>query len=93
MSPIDIIHPHPLPQDQARQALDDIAASLRERFGVNVQWQDGGMHFSASGVDGTIALEPGQLHLRAELGFPLSLMQESIETRIRDLLQRRFGQA
>lgn len=93
MSRIDIVHPHSLTQPQARQALEDIAGSLRERFAVDTRWQDDCLLFSGNGVDGRIRLAEVALHVQAELGFPLSMMRGAIQDKVTELLQRRFGSA
>lgn len=91
MSGIDIRHPHSLPMDQARQAVEQVAQKLSERFEVACDWQDDTLHFSRAGVTGRIALEPRQLHVTATLGFLLSAMKGPIEAEIRRVLAERFG--
>jgi len=91
MSRIDILHSHSHAPDQARQAVEDIAGKLSERFGVECQWQDDTLHFSRSGVDGQIAVMPNALHVTADLGFLLSAMKGPIESEIRRVLDEKFG--
>ena len=90
MSGIDIRHAHSLPIDQARQAVEQVAQKLSERFDVTCDWQGDTLHFSRSGVDGRIALEPRQLHVTATLGFLLSALKGPIEAEIRRVLAERF---
>lgn len=91
MARIDIQQPHQLPAEQAREAVDQVALKLAERFGLQTHWQDDTLHFNGSGVDGTIGLEAGLLHLQAALGFPLSMMHGAIEAQVRHVLEQRFG--
>jgi len=90
MSAIDIRHSHSLPMDQARQAIEQVAQKLSERFDVAYDWQGDTLRFSRAGVDGRIALEPSQLHVTATLGFLLSALKGPIEAEIRRVLAERF---
>ncbi|HAV72936.1 MAG TPA: polyhydroxyalkanoic acid synthase, partial [Stenotrophomonas sp.] len=38
MSTIDIRHAHTLPAENARKAIEDVAAKLSERFGLQSNW-------------------------------------------------------
>jgi len=90
MSNIDIRHKHSLAPAQARDAVQDVADKLAERFGVECDWSGDTLNFSRSGVDGHIALEPDQLHVTAKLGFLLGAMKGPIEAEIRRVLDERF---
>ena len=91
MSKIDIRHPHSQPMAKARKSLEDVAAKLDDRFGMQSRWEGDTLHFSRSGVDGHIALAPDSLHVTAQLGFLLSAMKGSIEQEIRRVLDEKFG--
>ena len=91
MSKIDISHPHSLPMTKARKSLDEVAAKLDERFGMSSRWEGDVLHFSRSGVDGHIALEPENIHVTAQLGFLLSAMKGPIEQEIRRVLEEKFA--
>lgn len=90
MSQIDIRHIHSMSPPQARQAAQQIAEMLAERFGVEYGWQGDVMNFSRGGIDGHIALLPEQVHVTARLGFLLSAMKGTIENEIRRVLAERF---
>jgi len=90
MAGIDIRHAHALPPAQARSAVEQVAGKLADRFGVDCNWQGDALCFSGSGVDGRLALLPGQLHVTASLGFLLSAMKGPIEAEIRRVLQEKF---
>jgi putative polyhydroxyalkanoate system protein len=91
MSTIDIHHPHALPADKARKAVQEVADKLDARFGMESRWEGDTLHFSRSGVDGHIALMPKELHVTAKLGFLLSAMKGPIEQEIRRVLGERFA--
>lgn len=90
MASIDIQHPHTLPDTQARAALEDVATRLEHKFGLDCRWEGDDLHFARPGVDGRIAMQPGQLHVTARLGMMLSAMKGRIETEIRRYLGERF---
>ncbi|HEY5804514.1 MAG TPA: polyhydroxyalkanoic acid system family protein [Lysobacter sp.] len=91
MSNIDITHPHSLSPEQARQAVQEVAQKLADRFGMDYAWAGDVLNFNRSGVDGHIALEPEQLHVTAKLGFLLSTMKGPIEAEIKRVLDERFA--
>ncbi len=91
MAGIDIHHPHRLPAARAREAVQQVADTLVERFGVECRWDGDALEFSRAGVEGRIALEPGAVHVTATLGFLLAAMQEPIESGIRRVLAERFA--
>lgn len=90
MAGIDIQHAHALPMDQARACVEDMAHKLASRFGAECTWEGDALRFSGSGVDGRIAVQPGQVHVTANLGFLMSAMKGPIEAEIRRVLQERF---
>lgn len=91
MASIDIRHPHALPPARARQAVQDVADKLVNRFGAAYHWDGDILHFSRSGIDGHIALQPGEVHVSAQLGFLLGAMKGSIESEILRVLDERFA--
>lgn len=91
MSRIDIRHPHALPPERARQAVQEVADKLAERFQIACRWDADTLQFKGSGVDGLIELMPQQLRVTAQLGFLMSAFKGPIETEIRRVLDERFG--
>lgn len=91
MPSIEICHSHSLAPSKARQAVEEVATKLAERFGLACQWDDDVLNFSRSGVEGRIAMEPHQLHVTAHLGFLLTALKGPIEAEIRRVLEERFA--
>ncbi len=91
MADIDIRHPHALPLAQAREAIEQAAQGLSEKFGINYAWNGDAVDFQRSGLDGRIQLEPDELRVTAKLGFLLSAMKGPIESEIRRVLAERLG--
>ena len=88
---IDIHHAHTLPPEVARQAVEDVAVKLGRKFGLDYRWEGDALHFVRPGVDGHIALLPGQLRVTAKLGLLMSAMKGTIEQELRRYLDQRFG--
>ena len=93
MSDIDIHHPNRLELGQAREAVDQIARKLSEKFGVECQWVGDALNFERSGVQGRIALDADNVHVTAKLGFLLAAMKGPIEAEIRRVLTDKLGPA
>jgi putative polyhydroxyalkanoate system protein len=91
MSTIDIRHPHDLSPADARRAVEEFATRLGQRFGLDYRWEGDVLHFKRSGVDGHIALMPGQLHVNARLGLLFAAMKGTIEQEMRRALAERLG--
>ncbi len=90
MSSIDIRHDHGKTPAQARQAIEEAARKLSDRFGMESRWEADTLHFSGSGVDGVIDLLPRQVHVTAKLGFLLSAMKGMVESEIRRVLAEKL---
>lgn len=91
MSQIDIRHAHGQTAEQARAAIDEVAAKLADRFGARTHWQGDTLRFDGSGVDGAIELLPGAVRVTATLGFLLSAMKGMVEAEIRRVLGEKLG--
>ncbi len=91
MAGIDIRHPHSLPIAKAREGVEDVARKLADRFGFEYGWDGDEMHFNRAGVDGAIAVTPGELHVTAKLGFLLSALHGTVEREIRKVLDEKFS--
>lgn len=90
MPGIDIRHPHQLPLAQARQAVEQAVATLGHRYGLDYRWEGDTLHFVRPGVDGHIALAPGEVHVTATLGMLLSAMRGRIQSELERLLAERL---
>ncbi|GAB3356071.1 polyhydroxyalkanoic acid system family protein [Lysobacter tyrosinilyticus] len=90
MPSIDISHAHSLPHAQARKAVEEVAAKLAERFGMDYKWVGETLHFERGGVDGKIDLAPKNLRVTANLGFLMAAFKGPIEAEIKRVLAERF---
>lgn len=87
---IAIHHPHRLPLSRARVVVDDVAARMREKFGLAGDWQGDTLHFSRPGVSGWIALSAEAVDVRAELGLLLAPLRAAVEAEIRRKLDEQL---
>ncbi|WP_199100704.1 polyhydroxyalkanoic acid system family protein [Dyella sp. ASV21] len=91
MPKIDITRPHQLPMAEARAVVDQVAARMREKFGMEGQWQGDTLRFSRPGVSGSIAVESDAIRVSAELGMMLAPLKGMVEQEIRRKLDEHFG--
>lgn len=93
MSRIDIQRQHTLGHAQAQRQVDDIAAGLASKFGLQTEWRGDVLAFSRSGVDGQIAVGDSDIRVTAKLGMMLSMLKGTIEQEIERELDQRLGRA
>ena len=90
MSSIDITHRHSLSPEAARRAVEEAIEKVGRKVGVDYRWEGDTLHFQRHGVDGRIALQPGAVHVSANLGLLFSAMKGTIESELRRMLQERL---
>jgi len=90
MASIDIVHRHSLSPAAARSAVEDAVAALGRKLGVDYRWEGDTVHFKRQGVDGRIALAPGQVHVDARLGLLFSALKGTVETELLRVLRERL---
>ncbi|MDO1528659.1 polyhydroxyalkanoic acid system family protein [Fulvimonas sp. R45] len=93
MPSIDIRRPHALPPAEARAVVDRVAARMREKFGMEGNWQGDTYAFSRPGVKGSIAVGADEIRVGAELGLMLAPLKGMVEQEIRRKLDEHFGAA
>jgi len=91
MPRIDIRRPHQLPIAEARAVVDQVAARMHEKFGMNGRWLDDTLLFSRPGVSGSIAVGQQEIQVKAELGLLLAPLKGVIEQEIRRKLDEHFA--
>lgn len=92
MPTIDIRHSHQLPLAEARARVEQIATRMREKFGIEGQWQGDTLHISRPGVSGTIAVGSDAIQVSAKLGLMLAAMKGMVEQEIRRKLHEQFDE-
>lgn len=86
MPDIHILRPHSLGLPAARKAAILWAQKAEKKFGMECLYQEGeeqdSLHFSRTGVQGTLQVSADQFALQAQLGFLFGAFQERIEAEI-----------
>jgi putative polyhydroxyalkanoate system protein len=91
MATIDVCRTHGKPLDEARAAVEGLAAKMAERFAVQCAWEGDTLHFQRPGVDGHIALSADAVRVHAHLGFLLTALKGPIEAEIHRVLDEQFS--
>lgn len=90
MPKIDIRRPHQLSLPDARAVVDQVAARMHDKFGMEGQWQGDSLRFSRPGVTGAITVDSDAIHVTAELGMLLAPLKGMLEQEIRRKLDEHF---
>jgi putative polyhydroxyalkanoate system protein len=88
---IDIRRSHQLSIPEARALVDQVAARMHEKFGMDGKWQGDTLRFSRSGVSGTIVVSSDAIQVNAELGMMLAPLKGMVEQEIRRKLDEHFA--
>ena len=91
MPKIDIRRPHQLSLTEARAVVEQVAARMREKFGMDGHWEGDTLRFARSGVSGSIEVSSEAIQVRAELGMMLAPLKGMVEQEIRRKLDEHFG--
>ncbi|CAM0998833.1 Putative polyhydroxyalkanoic acid system protein [Rhodanobacter sp. Root179] len=91
MPKIDIRRPHQLSIAEARSVVEQVAARMHEKFGMEGRWQDDTLLFSRPGVTGSIAVAGDAIQVKAELGLMLAPLKGMVEQEIRRKLDEHFS--
>ena len=91
MANIDINAQHSMSREQAQEAADRLSQSLADKFGIEYGWDQDVIHFERPGVYGQIEVSETIIHIQAQLGFMLTLLQGPIEQEINRHLREHFG--
>jgi putative polyhydroxyalkanoate system protein len=76
---------------EARSVIDQIAARMLEKFGMECDWNGDKLRITRHGVKGEIAICDTEILVNAELGLMLSPMKGMIEQEIRRKLGEHFA--
>lgn len=91
MARIDIHRPHQLSIAEARAVVDQVAARMHEKLGVEGRWDGDTLRFSRPGVSGTIVVGGDAIRVNAELGMLLAPLKGMVEQEIRRKLDEHFA--
>ncbi len=90
MPSIEIRRPHQMSITEAHAVVEQVAARMNEKFGMQGQWEGDTLKFSRQGVNGTIAVGSDAVLVSAQLGLMLTPLKGMIEQEIRRKLDEHF---
>ena len=93
MADIEIHRVHNLGMKAARAAADKMAEHLGRKFDLKGVWEGNVLRFERPGVSGSLAIDAKALELSVSLGFLLKAMKGSIESAVRQELDKLFAEA
>lgn len=91
MPSIDIRRHHHQDRQQARAHVDELAARMREKFGVETHWEGDTLRLRHLGIDGGITVDDEQVHVQARLGMLLAALKPRIEQEVNEKMDAYFG--
>lgn len=93
MADLHIKRAHSMPLKKARDAANNFAQQLNEKFELQSKWDGDTLHFERSGVSGALVLTKSDVTIDLKLGFLLSAFAGKFEGHIKDNLDQLFGKA
>ncbi len=90
MANIHITQAHKLPMAEAKKAAQKVADSFAQKFDVKSSWKGDVLHFTRSGVDGTLKVGEGDAKIDIKLGFMLGMLSGKIEAEARQMMKEVF---
>ena len=90
MASIEILRSHSKPVKDAKKSVDRVAKHIADKFDVQSRWDGNTLHFSRSGVDGSIAVSAKQIRVSVNLSFMLMMLKGSVEKEIHRYMDDEF---
>ncbi|MDQ3027471.1 MAG: polyhydroxyalkanoic acid system family protein [Pseudomonadota bacterium] len=90
MADIELHRIHNLGLKAARTAAEKMAEQLGRKFDLKGEWHGNVLKFERPGVSGSLAITDKDMNLSVALGFLLKAMKGSIETAVRQELDKLF---
>lgn len=91
MSEIHVHRAHAIGLRKAKASVQKIAEEMADVFDMESEWEGNVLHFSRSGVTGSMTVTKDTVTLDAKLGFLLSALKPRIEAQIEKNFDKYFG--
>ncbi|NMB73677.1 MAG: hypothetical protein GYA21_00950 [Myxococcales bacterium] len=91
MPKINMQKTHSLTTDQAREKVNQLAASLKDKYGLSGSWAGNRYEFKRTGVTGFVKLEEKKVSVEVDLSFVLSPLKGKVEEAVRQKLDQEFA--
>ena len=89
MAKMSIEQPHQLEHAEVKARLDQLQARLANKYGIQGHWTgENDAVVKGTGVKGTISCDASRVRVTLDLSFPISLMKDRIENRVRQELAK-----
>jgi putative polyhydroxyalkanoate system protein len=93
MATIDVAWAHSLPKDEARKRAEQIATTMRGRFGLAWHWKGDAIQFAgesgaAKGTTGEVRIGESEVRVVIALPFLLSMLKGKIEQQVTESLKK-----
>lgn len=88
MPSINIERNHSLSLKKAKDAVDEVAVKIAEKFQMTTEWEGDHLKFSRKGVEGKIQVSQEHVKVDAELSFMVGLIKGTIEKEINGYLDK-----
>lgn len=90
MAHIEILRPHTLGRDRARESAENVAEQLNEHFSLDYYWEGDALCFERSGVSGQMEVAELEVRVKVRLGLMLSPMKGRLEREINHYMDKVF---
>lgn len=90
MATIRVTRPHTMSLDEAKQAAQKVTDKLAEKLDMKSRWEGDHLHFTRSGVDGTLRVTTTDATIEIKLGFMLGMMSGKIEQQANEMMEDVF---
>lgn len=91
MSHISIQRRHHMSRDAAKQQVETLAETLKDKLGAQYQWQDDTLNFSRKHASGHIRVSDEQVDIEVSLGLVLRPLKGSLEKLVTDYLDEHLA--
>ena len=82
MAHIEVHRQHHFGHEQARQAAEEIAAHLDERFTLDYRWRGDSLVFKRSGIDGHLDVTDSEVSISVKLGLMMLPLKPVLEREV-----------
>ena len=93
MAKLTIEKKHHLSHKKAKEAAQQVADDLKERFELTYKWRGNAIEFERPGLAGQMLVGKSDVRLDCELGMLLSLLKPKLEAEINREFELRFGKS
>lgn len=91
MATISISKKHQLSHKAAREAAENVASDLQQRFGLRYRWEGDHCMFERPGLAGELVVGETEVRLDCTLGFLLGAIKPAIENAVHREFDQRFA--